>query len=41
MYPSAKAEWPSLMPIDTLDYMAPAWAACMSWAPRPRGAQSQ
>jgi hypothetical protein len=23
---------PSLMPADTPDYMAPAWASCMSWA---------
>lgn len=23
---------PSLMPADTPDFMAPAWASCMSWA---------
>lgn len=23
---------PSLMPADTPDYMAPAWASCMQWA---------
>ena len=23
---------PTLMPADTPDYMAPAWAGCMSWA---------
>ena len=26
------SERPELMPADTPDYMAPAWAACMSWA---------
>ncbi len=25
-------ERPSMMPADTPDYMAPAWASCMSWA---------
>lgn len=27
----AAAGRPSLMPADTPDYMAPAWASCMSW----------
>lgn len=28
---------PSLMPADTPDYMAPAWAGCLAWAARDPG----
>lgn len=27
-----ETERPALMPADTPDYLAPAWAGCMSWA---------